>query len=365
MKHAWLIVLLLLIAGCGDRVRPSAPLPEPAQGAAEEPIAPAPDTTNERESPQQDPRPDPVPTGEGDSFQAEKKRKDFPDGFSRELKVLYLEQRFRWQARALSDALKRDSGLRYQGFIFDAQDGWTQPTSTWSDEVKREVRPLHWPFFANGEVVREKQDFLDIGYDVIFLGDVDPASPFWRTEYWDWLDAFVDQGGGLILMAGQNHNPVSHSNNEFARGLYPVSLDLPEDYAFRVNRRLVKYWGLKSEAREHELFHLSDDDGRNAELWGSETDGEFVPGELHGLYWYAVTGGAAEGATVLARVAREGDAIDDGEVLVASKAHGEGRVLWVGSDDTWLWRQWVGDSYFYKFWQNAIRWAADDPGKQD
>lgn len=368
MKHAWAIAILLLLAACGERVRTSAASPEPApcanSEATDESGAPAPAPAKEPAPHPDEGKPEPVPTGEG-GFQADKKATGFPSGYSRELKVLYIEQRFRWQARVLNEALKRDKGLRYQGFFFDALDGWTQPTSQWSDEVKREVRPLQWPFFANGTVVREKKDFLDIGYDVVILGDIDPASKFWRAEYWDWLDSFVDAGGGLILMAGQGNNPSMYVNNETARKLYPVNLDLPDGYENMVNRKKLKYYGLTEEGREHELFHLSDDEGRNAELWGGESDDKYVPGELHGLYWYHATGGAAEGATVLARVVKSGEAINDGEILAATKSHGEGRVLWMGTDDTWLWRQWVGDHYFYKFWQNAMRWVAADPGKQD
>lgn len=369
MKHVFVIAILLLLAACGERVRTSSASPEPAPCAnsepAEEPAAPAPTPAKEPAPPPDEGKPEPAPTGERNGFQADKKGTGFPSGYSRELKVLYIEQRFRWQARVLTDALKRDTGLRFQGFIFDAQAGWTQPTSTWSNEVKREVRPLQWPFFANGAVVKEKQDFLDIGYDVVILGDIDPASKFWRAEYWDWLDSFVKQGGGLVLLAGHAHNFKSHVNNETARALYPVKFDLPQGVEEMVDRSKQKYYGLTAEGREHELFHLSDDEGRNAELWGGETNGEYEPGHLHGYYWYHQSGGAAVGATVLARVVKPGGAIKDGEVLAATKAHGKGRVLWLGTDDTWLWRQWVGDHYFFKFWQNAIRWAADDPGKQD
>jgi hypothetical protein len=87
--------------------------------------------------------------------------------------------------------------------------------------------------------------------------------------------------------------------------------------------------------------------------------------ELHGLYWYHPTGGPAEGATVLARVAREGHAIEEGDVLCAVKSHAKGRVLWMGSDDTWLWRQHVGDQHFYQFWQNALRFVTKDAGVRD
>src|SRR5262249_25717887 len=44
--------------------------------------------------------------------------------------------------------------------------------------------------------------------------------------------------------------------------------------------------------------------------------------------------------------------------LVASHYAGQGKVLFVGTDSTWLWRQNVGDRFFYKFWGQSIRFVA-------
>ena len=278
----------------------------------------------------------------------------------RKIKVLYLEQRFRWQARALSEALKRDKKLEYQAFFFDAQDGWTQPTSIYDEEVKKTVRPLGWPFFGDGKVVREKEDFFKLNYDVIILGDIDPASPFWRFEYWDWIEEWVSrQRGGLILLGGQGHNPSSYVNNEKARALYPVELDLPNGYESMVNRGILKHWRLTPAGRAHEVHRLSSNPERNDELWGSVREGNYYPGELHGLYWYQPTGGIKPApAVALSRVTREGPVTGEGDVLTAAMPYGNGMTFYCGSDDTWLWRQWIGDHYFYRFWQNTLRFVA-------
>ncbi|MBZ0135869.1 MAG: VWA domain-containing protein [Planctomycetes bacterium] len=278
----------------------------------------------------------------------------------RKIKVLYLEQRPRYQWRTLNDALKRDKKLEYQCFLFDAQDGWTQPTSSYDDEVKKTVKPLQWPFWGDGKVIREKEDFFKLNYDVIILGDIDPASPFWRFEYWDWIEEWVSrQRGGLILMAGQGHNPASYVNNEKARSLYPIELELPSGYESMVNRGVEKFWRLTPAGRAHEVHRLSNNSERNDELWGSVRDGNFERGELRGLYWYQPTGGIKPApAVALSRVAREGAITGEGEVLTAAMPYGNGMTLYCGSDDTWLWRQWLGDHYFFKFWQNSIRFVA-------
>src|SRR5262249_7229260 len=44
--------------------------------------------------------------------------------------------------------------------------------------------------------------------------------------------------------------------------------------------------------------------------------------------------------------------------LIAHHYAGLGKVLLVGTDSTWLWRQNVGDRFFYKFWGQAVRFVA-------
>lgn len=279
----------------------------------------------------------------------------------RKIKVLYIEQRFRWQARYLNEALKRDKKLEYQGFFFDAQDGWTQPTSNYDEEVKRTVQPLRWPFYGNGNVIREKEDFFKLNYDVIILGDIDPASEFWRFEYWDWIEEWVSrQRGGLILLAGSAHNPQSYVNNEKAKSLYPVELDdLPTNYQDLVNTTVQKHWRLTPAGRAHEVHRLSSNPERNDEIWGSIRDGNYEAGQLAGMYWYQPTSGIKPApAVALSRVTREGPVSGEGDVLTAAMPYGNGMTFYCGSDDTWLWRQYVGDYYFYRFWQNSIRFVA-------
>jgi hypothetical protein len=84
------------------------------------------------------------------------------------------------------------------------------------------------------------------------------------------------------------------------------------------------------------------------------------------FYWCAAVERAAPSATVLAY-----NASLDGRYgklpLVAHHYAGQGKVLFVGTDSTWLWRQNVGDRFFYKFWGQAIRFVSrrsDDQKKK-
>lgn len=279
----------------------------------------------------------------------------------RKIKVLYLEQDFRWEARALNDALKRDKKLEYQGFFFSAQEGWRQPSSNYDEEVKKKVKPLRAPFYdaTLSKVIREKEDFFKLNYDVIILGDIDPAGNF-RREYWDWIEEWVSrQRGGLILLAGSHFNPRAYGLIEKARSLYPVELDFPAGYEKLVNTSQEKFWRLTPAGRAHEVHRLSSNAERNDELWGSVKDGRFVKGQLNGVWWYQVTGGIKPApAVALSRVAREGPITGEGDVLTAAMPYGNGMSLYIGSDDTHRMREFVGDHYFYRFWQNSIRFVA-------
>ncbi len=289
-------------------------------------------------------------------------KEHFLEVIDRKIKVLYLEQDFRWEARYLSEALKRDKKLEYQGFFFSAQEGWRQPTSNYDEEVKKKVKPLRAPFYdaTAGRVVREKEEFFKLNYDVIILGDVDPASNGFRLEYWDWIEEWVSrQRGGLILLAGMRFNPREYVNNEKARALYPIELDLPSNYDSLVNTTQEKFWRLTPAGRAHEVHRMSSNPERNDELWGSVREGRFLRGQLHGLWWYQPTGGIKPApAVALSRVVREGQVTGEGDVLTAAMPYGNGMSLYVGSDDTHQWREFVGDYYFYRFWQNSIRFVA-------
>ncbi|MBE7493285.1 MAG: VWA domain-containing protein [Planctomycetes bacterium] len=279
----------------------------------------------------------------------------------RKIKVLYLEQDFRWEARALNDALKRDKKLEYQGFFFGAQEGWGQPVSTYDAEVQKKVKPLRAPFYdaTTNKVIRDKEDFFKLNYDVIILGDVSPDSSF-RLEHWEWIEEWVSRHrGGLILLAGGQHNPSKYVNIEKARALYPVELDLPPNYQSLVNTAQEKFWRLTPAGRAHEVHRLSSNTERNDELWGSVKDGRFVRGQLNGVWWYQVTGGIKPApAVALSRVVREGPVTGEGDVLTAAMPYGNGMTLYIGTDDTHRMREFVGDHYFWRFWQNSLRFVA-------
>jgi hypothetical protein len=85
---------------------------------------------------------------------------------------------------------------------------------------------------------------------------------------------------------------------------------------------------------------------------------------------WVLAGKAKPGATVLAaaRADGNGDADTGGQAnqetdaaVIAAQPYGLGKVLWVGTCDTWRWRQRVGDAYHHRFWGQVVRWATASP----
>src|SRR5207253_7225657 len=104
---------------------------------------------------------------------------------------------------------------------------------------------------------------------------------------------------------------------------------------------------LSPDGAVHEAMRLYDDPGRNQNVWSS----------MPPYYWCAAAEGPSPAATVLAWnpsiQGRFGKT-----PLVAHHYAGKGRVLFIGTDSTWLWRQNVGDRFFYTFWGQSIRFVA-------
>jgi len=290
----------------------------------------------------------------GDGFQSGSRRKTIDSRYARHLKALLIEQGFRFEARWLNEVLKRDKGLDYQGFFIDADAGWPQPVSIYDDAVKQRVKPVRAPFWNDETRVTDESAFLALGYDVIIVGDVDPESKEWREEYWKWLETWTRSGGGLIFSAGMCFNPGGYTN-EYAQKLLPLT---PDNAGAKVDTTKVKYWGLTDEGSTHSILKLSDDKQRIHELLGAEVDGKFARGQLDGVFWHVANCRPKDGATVLARAVLEGGKVGESPPMLVATEYGKGRVLFVGTDDTHRWRALVGEIYFYRFWQNAMAWAA-------
>jgi hypothetical protein len=251
------------------------------------------------------------------------------------LKVLYVDGLPRWDFRFLKNAMRRDTGLtgrdgKFVDIVLEAE--WRRlPTETQGRALPRALDEL-------------------AAYHTVVLGD---ASPRLLTPGFLALlgQAVREKGVGLVAQVGPQAMP--HAFDRTLRDLLPVQMeDAPGVYAAPAKPFRLE---LAPDGALHEAMQFYDDPARNQAAWA----------ELLPFQWCAAAVRPTPAATVLAVNPTVTNSF--GELpLIAWHQAGRGRVLFVGTDSTWLWRQNAGDRLFYKFWGQAIRFVGrpDDAGKK-
>ncbi len=243
------------------------------------------------------------------------------------LNVLLLESAPRYEFRYLKQWLERDSSVVLQTLLVDADP-----------EYAREDRT------AVGYFPVQKEDLWR--YDVVILGDVSPAD--FGGSAAEWLTEFVrDKGGGLLLVAGPRHNPQSFSGTPL-ESLLPFPFDAIDADAFSKSNTDEYRPRLTLDGQKGvPMFRFADNELASLETWNS----------LPGFYGLLPIQQLKPGVRVLAEhpyaPAKEGRL----PVFLLQQI-GAGKVLFHATDELWRWRFRTGDTYFGKYWGQAIRFLS-------
>ena len=243
------------------------------------------------------------------------------------LKVLLIEGRPHWDFRFLKNALRRDHGI-------GGRTG-KQVDIVLETEWRRKAKPEQI-----ASLPRTLEQLAD--YHTVIVGDVSPK--LLDPAFLELLDRAVrEKGVGLIVQAGPLYMPHRHPRSLLE--LLPVRLQkgLPGRYP-----RGIPSFGLElaPEGSLNEAMRFYDEPGRNQAAWAN----------LPRYYWCAAAERPAPGATVLAYNPIR---TSYGKLpLIAHHYAGQGRVLFVGTDETFRWRQNVGERFFYRFWGQGTRFVA-------
>ena len=242
------------------------------------------------------------------------------------LKVLLVESVPRWEYRYLRNALQRDPGVDVSCLLFHpglaavgGGRGYIQAFPTTMEELAP--------------------------YDVIFLGDVGVGDGQLTVEQCRLIKGLVErQASGLIFMPGLQGRHLSFANTDLET-LYPVVLDATQPRGW--GSRTASQLELTSAGRHSLLTQLEDSEDENAALWES----------LPGFQWFAAVERAKVNSEVLASHKTERN--QHGRLpLLVTKTYGTGKVLFMGTDGVWRWREGVEDKYHYRFWGQVARWMA-------
>lgn len=241
------------------------------------------------------------------------------------LKVLIVETFPRWEYRYIRNALERDPGVEVNCLMFH-------------------------PSLANvgggrGYLKEFPKDDQLYKYDVVFLGDVGVKINQLTEENCEDIRQLVrSHAGGLVFLPGFRGHQYTLLETKLEE-LYPVQMDAAQPKGWGSPR--PAQFELTEAGRRSLLTRLSGQDDENQRIWST----------LPGFQWYAAALRAKAGSEVLASHRTETSRF--GRVpLIVAKVSGTGKILYMGSDGAWRWREGVEDLYHYRFWGQVVRWMA-------
>lgn len=243
------------------------------------------------------------------------------------LKVLLVESYPRWEYRYLRNALSRDPGVEVSCLLFHPKLNSVGGGS--ADYIK-----------AFPESLEELSQF-----DVVFLGDVGLDDGQLTPEQCRLLKGLVEfQASGLVFLPGWQGRQHTLLETEL-RNLYPVVLD--DDQPDGWGARTPGHFELTDLGRRSLLTKLADTQDDNISVWEN----------LPGFQWYAPVLRSKAGCEVLA--VHQGVLNEHGRLpLLVTRTYGSGKILFMGTDGAWRWREGVEDEYHYRFWGQVVRWMA-------
>ena len=237
------------------------------------------------------------------------------------LRVLVIDEEPRWETRYIASLLRRERKMVLDERWLRYGKGFDESTPALPKEPGK----------------------LD-EYDMVVIGDV-PTGRL-NDEDQKRLAAYVsDRGGFLVVLAGKKAMPQRYLTGPVSELLpiRPVSTTatgagLPTGQAVEPMARVR----LADPEHPPQIVQILRDPSLNEQLWPLLPELKFVHRPSY----------PKPGATALLLT---DDARKD--VVVASQYFGLGRVLYLGTDESWRWRRKVGDRVHAYFWSQAIRWG--------
>jgi hypothetical protein len=243
------------------------------------------------------------------------------------LRVLVVESYPRWEYRYLRNALSRDPGVEVTCLLF--HPGLSKVGGGSKDYIAQ---------FPAGLDELSK-------FDVVFLGDVGLEDGQLTAEQCRLLKGVVEhQASGLVFMPGWRGRQFSLLETGLT-DLSPVVLDEAQPGGW--GSRTPGHFELTELGRRSLLTNLADTEENNLEVWE----------DLPGFQWYAPVVRAKSGCEVLA-VHKDASNQYGRLPLLVTRTFGAGKVLFMGTDGAWRWREGVEDKYHYRFWGQVVRWMA-------
>jgi len=237
------------------------------------------------------------------------------------MRVLMIEQAPRWEFKYLQAMLLREPRVELRCLLLEGESAAARvPGSPYLDSFP------------------QREELL--GYDLVFLGDVEPRL-LTDAEWLGLKELVAEAGGALVVIAGKRFMPGAYRH----RLLEPMLPIAPASAAVTPGPA-TEPW-LLHPVRNDAMLRLADDPETQGQAWR----------ELPPIFWMADIAGAKPAAEVLLVAQAEGaDPADErGPPVAVLQRYGAGEVLFMGTDNTWRWRQNAGDRIHARFWAQVVQ----------
>ena len=245
----------------------------------------------------------------------------------RKIRVLLIDGEPRWEFRFLRNVLERDPAVTLTVCL---------------------LRPGIGPITGEGYLAELPTENKGLSaYDLVILGDV-PRDKM-PDEFLKALSDMVRQRSGSLIVVAGRHEHYRRLADTPAALILPVML---EDGRAAVGAKTTEPF--RPELTQDGLTGLV------TRLAAGTEENDSVWSRLPRIQWSAGVGGLAPGASALL-VHPYRLAGTEKMPLLAVHRVGEGKVMFLGIEETWRWRRRVGDEFHYRFWAQAVRWMTKRP----
>lgn len=238
------------------------------------------------------------------------------------IKVLLAERVPRWEYRYLFGVLLRDRRIDAKFLLADGDPELSRARNS--------------PYLAKFPATKEEL----FTYDLVIVGDYDPKKL--GEEQMGDLAEFVSKfGGACVFLAGPQFNPTAY------RGT-PLEKMLPVEWetAMAPVQQRPTMLALTPAGRANPMLRLSSEETENVAVWK-----HFPP-----VHWIRQVSRAKPGAQVLLEDSDPAKMTRFGKMpALVLQQYGVGQVLYLGTDDTWRWRQEEGVVLHPLLWSQIVQ----------
>ncbi len=227
------------------------------------------------------------------------------------IKTLFIEEFPRWESRYAAMMLERDPRIDLNAiFIASAPNG------------RLPIGKTAYPATRDGLH----------SYDILVLGDINPRH--FNSEQLENSKSFILEGGTMMVIAGSQHMPHAYLQTPL---IDILPLELSSNQKSPQSKIQIK---LDSGSQFDDVIAIGHDAEETNKLWKG----------LPSLNWvnHQVNGTAI--ADTLVKTKQQAPIISRADI-------GAGKVLYLGTDSFWKWRNRARWTYHHRLWSQILLWA--------